>query len=132
MEESVITPNWLLGPVRLFAFLLSIIIWSLVGLIIWIPLLFFTILFLSIRVTHSAISNRPMNDIAKTLDHVIQFYPRGFILIWHAVWGRGTWHTWQGRQEKTPTSWDELALTAFGTIVFWAAIAAAIVLFVRQ
>jgi len=105
--------------------------WSIIGLIIWIPLLFRVVAVYSFSIVYSAIVNPPVHYIKKNerqIKKAIGFYSEGFITIHHLWQNRNKNATKElediEKDEKLLPSNNEKQSTRFGmemiwTIIFW-------------
>lgn len=103
---SPLTRNWFLRPMVFVIGGFVLMVWSIVGFYLWIPLLIRMCAAFSVAIVGAVVSGHDMSRAERALQEAIGFYFRGFSVIYQSV--RRVWdgQTTQPPQEgQMPISW---------------------------
>ena len=77
--------GYLIIGIRHLVLGISIVIWSIVGFIFWVPMLLFSILHFSALILYATLTVANPSHLASRLEHAVRFYVDGFKIIIEAV-----------------------------------------------
>mgnify|MGYP001613506013 CR=1 FL=1 len=109
--------------IRVIVQIVAIGIWSVIGFIFWIPLLFRVTAVFSGSILIYAVNNQDTSPLRAYLDAAIGFYDRGFKII-NSTFSKNYSRGPQSYVE--PISLYRLALELITTFVFWGAMASVV------
>ena len=103
--------------IRMSVLLITLVIWSFIGFIFWIPLLGRTISVFSFSILHANITGNDAPYYSGALDKAVLFYIDGFRKIIESM----KTHSLGGEpQMEIPTfDWTRLVIETTITIIFW-------------
>ena len=109
----------IIGVIREVVLVISLIIWSVVGFLFWIPMLIQAIIHFSALVVYATITDSDSDLLAAHLERAVRFYLQGFRNIIHAVYRKSP--------HGTPTAdmdvnWVVIAWHLLSTVLFWGAL----------
>ncbi|MDP1591333.1 MAG: hypothetical protein Q8M07_26500 [Prosthecobacter sp.] len=114
--------NWVLRPMVLVIGGFVLLVWSIIGFYLWIPLLIRMCAAFSVAIVGAVVSGHDMSPAERALSEAIGFYFRGFSVIYQSV--RRVWDgkTTQLPQEgQMPISWKRSIIEFCLASVMWAA-----------
>ncbi|SUS06165.1 hypothetical protein DF3PB_2490002 [uncultured Defluviicoccus sp.] len=100
--------------IKFLIMILVMVIWSVLGLLLWIPLLFRVVAGYTMIVMASTFSNQDTRTAGKMLDKATRFYVDGFKKILDSVWEEDA-----GEQVSIDVKWMRFFLEALYSVVFW-------------
>jgi hypothetical protein len=119
-SKPYLAKNWLLSPLILGIGGFVLLIWSVVGFYLWIPLLIRTCAAFSAAIIGTVVSGHDMSRAERALNEAIVFYSKGFAVITQSirrVWdGRAVEPTIEG---QTPISWKRSIIEFCLATVMW-------------
>jgi hypothetical protein len=83
-----LTYEWIQLGIRMFVLTLSISMWTVLGFLVWVPLLLRAVLLMAAAVLYSTLLRRDTRRAEARLAHAMEFYPRGYERIFQAVAGK--------------------------------------------
>src|SRR5436853_562718 len=107
--------------VTFISYILSNLLWAVIGFICWIPLLVRAIGVISGTVLYCNFTGSDPSKIKTILENAVTFYSRGFQVINQAFWPdhKDRVIDSQPSQEQKPTLWH-VGLEILWVVVFWA------------
>lgn len=79
--------EWVHAVIRMAVLALTIVLWAIMGFLVWVPLLMRAIFLMSGAVLYSSMLKREAGKAEARLNHAMAFYPRGFERLFIAVRG---------------------------------------------
>jgi hypothetical protein len=93
--------------------MVSLIVWAIIGLLIWIPILIRAVAMLSLMVVHAAFVRQSPEHLRGYLDAASSFYFNGFRFAYNAVYGS------TGADEPRPFRIVRFICECTYTLLFW-------------
>jgi len=79
--------EWVHLGIRIFVLGLSLVLWTVMGFLVWVPLLLRAIILMAGAVLYSTLLRRDTRRAEARLAHAMGFFPRGYTLLLKAVNG---------------------------------------------
>lgn len=104
-SPSALTRVWILRPLVFVIGGFVLLVWSLLGFYLWIPMLIRTCAAFSLAIVGAVVSGHDMSRAERALSAAIGFYTRGFSVIYQSVS-----RVWHGRTSQ-PVLGGEAAIS---------------------
>ncbi len=103
------------------ALYVNLAIWSVIGFLCWIPLLFRSTAALSAAIMVSTLTQADTSHLRTSYENAVNFYSRGFQTIFNIL-GPQTRHLQQsaGNAPRTAIQWDRVLVEFLWSSLFWA------------
>lgn len=110
----------MIGLLRFVVTLIVLTVWTVVGLAIYVPLMARSIAIYSIVLSAASLGHGNISRAQTALERSIEFFPRGYSLIWKLLSGLGNSHASQFADDDQPSvNFGRFALEVTWTVIFW-------------
>lgn len=109
--------------IRKIALAINLAIWTVVGFMCWIPLIFRATASLAAAILVSTFNKSDPRPLRANFENAVSFYSRGYDTIHKVLGGDGS-ATWDVDAATQPTQikWDRVVLEIVWTSIFWGTI----------
>lgn len=120
-EQEIGAVNALINAIRQFALAVSLVIWSILGFLFWIPMLIYSIVHFSALVVYATITDADPSSLATKLERAVRFYLQGFRNVIGAIY-----KSTNDRRDVEHLKIDlaRIVIHVIGTFAFWLGLAA--------
>jgi hypothetical protein len=105
--------------IRALVFCIVLSVWSVVGLICWIPLLFRATASLAVGILYHAFTDTDASQLEIGFEQAVSFYPRGFKLIFQVLRHEGQSRGSSAKSPRDDAVFGRFLLELGWTAIFW-------------